>query len=57
VKNGSKNDHFCKSEGRVRFFKNDPFLGSFSSHSDVHFMKMKSKMSQKWPENGYCEQP
>ena len=57
MKNGSENDHFCKSKGRVRFFKNDPFLCWFSSHSDVHFMKMKSKMSQKWPKNGYCEQP
>jgi hypothetical protein len=25
-KNGSENDHFCKSEGRVRFFKNNHFL-------------------------------
>ena len=27
--NESENDHFCKSEGRVRFFKND--------HFSVHF--------------------
>jgi len=50
-KNESENDHFCKSEGRVQF------LGSFSSHSDIHFWKMRLKMSRKWPENGYCEQP
>jgi hypothetical protein len=29
--NESKNDHFCKSEGRVRFFKND----HFSAHSHL----------------------
>jgi len=43
----SKNDHFCKSERRVQFFKNDPFLGSFSSHSDIHFWKMRLKMKSK----------
>jgi hypothetical protein len=30
--NKTENDHFCKSEGRVRFFKND----HFSVHSEVH---------------------
>jgi len=53
--NETKNDHFCEREGRVTFFS------SFSSHSELHFwkmrIKMKSKMSRKWPENGYCEQP
>jgi len=34
--NESENDHFCKSEGRVQFFKNESLLGSFLSHSDVH---------------------
>ena len=28
-KNEPENDHFCKSDGRVRFFKNDHFLVHF----------------------------
>ena len=55
--NERENDDFCKSEGRLRFFNND----SFSVHFELHFSKMRLqngiKMSQKWPENGYCEQP
>jgi hypothetical protein len=35
MKSENENDHFCKSEGRVRF------LGSF-------FLKNEPKMAQKW---------
>ena len=28
-KNEPENDHFCKSDGRVRFFKNLSFLSHF----------------------------
>ena len=59
--NDSENDHFCKIEGRDRFYKND--------HLSIHFclilksifekmgLKMKLKMSPKLPKNGYREQP
>ena len=36
-KNESKNDHFCKSKGRVRFFKNDHFSVHSRLNSEVHF--------------------
>ena len=35
--NESENDHFCKSEGRVRFFKNDHFSVHFRLILKFHF--------------------
>ena len=58
--------HFCF------IFKIFAFWSVHSSHFWSHFLfhfliiflpnnendpKMRLKMSQKWPENGYCEQP
>jgi hypothetical protein len=37
--NDSENDHFCKSEGRVQFFKND----HFSVHFHCIFLKNEIK--------------
>ena len=34
--NEHENGHFCRSEGRVPFIKNEPFFSSFLSHSEVH---------------------
>jgi len=45
--NGCKNDHFCKSEGRFQFFKNDHFLVHSHLDSEVHFCKMRLKMKSK----------
>ena len=41
--NESENDHFCKSEGRVRFFKND--------HFSVHFQLILKFIFEKWKKN------
>jgi hypothetical protein len=46
------------AKGREGFhFPKRSFFSSFSSHSELHFSKikitMKLKMSQKWPKNGY----
>jgi hypothetical protein len=41
--NESENDHFCKSEGRVRFFKND--------HFSVHFRLILKFIFEKWKKN------
>ena len=52
---------FLQKQGKGSIFQQWSFFSSFSTHSEVHFWKMeekwKLKMSQKWPENGYCEQP
>jgi hypothetical protein len=41
--NESENDHFCKSEGRVRFLKND--------HFSVHFRLILKFIFEKWKKN------
>ena len=35
----------------------EPFLISFSSSFLKNEIQNEIKMSQKWPKNGYCEQP
>jgi hypothetical protein len=47
--NGCKNDHFCKSEGRVRFFKND--------HFSVHFRLILKFIFEKWKKNETENEP
>jgi hypothetical protein len=50
--NEPENDHFCKRDGRVRFFKNGHFWISFSSsflkNEIENEIKNEPKMSQKW---------
>ena len=47
--NESENDHFCKSEGRVRFFKND--------HFSVHFRVILKFIFEKWKKNETENEP
>ena len=35
--NESENDHFCRTKGKVQFFKNDHFLVHSCLNSAVHF--------------------
>jgi hypothetical protein len=45
--NESENDHFCKSEGRVQFFKNDYFWFIFISISLKNEIKNEIKNESK----------
>ena len=52
---------FLQNWGVCSIIQKWSFFGSFLTHSEVHFSKVdekwKLKMSRKWPENDYHEQP